>query len=57
MWTHVAANSCARLPPYCSFLIVKYDISCGGQSSKVVGDACVSGGYALPGRMVDSVKR
>ena len=24
-------DSCARLPPYCRFPIVRYDISCGGR--------------------------
>src|SRR5580704_12478596 len=24
-----SSDSCVRLPPYCSLLIVKYDISCG----------------------------
>jgi hypothetical protein len=42
-------ESCARLPPYCSILVVKYDISCGGQFSGVWA-ACVSGGFGAAGR-------
>src|SRR5580704_17553043 len=44
-------DSCARLPPYCSIFIVKYDISCGGQSSKQRSGEYVSVGrlLALPG--------
>src|ERR1700730_4001184 len=49
-------ESCARLPPYCSILIVKYDISCGRQSSKALVMECVLGGYALPGPVGDSLK-
>jgi hypothetical protein len=37
-------------------LIVKYDISCGGQSSKALVIECVLGGGALPGVMGDSAK-
>src|ERR1700677_741756 len=29
-------DSCARLSRYCSLLLVKYDISCGGQLSKAL---------------------
>jgi hypothetical protein len=43
-------DSCVRLTPYCSLLIVKYDISCGGQSSNhSVGYEYVLGSCALPG--------
>src|SRR5687768_1720020 len=30
MWTD-SADSCARVAPYCTLFLVKYDISCGGQ--------------------------
>ena len=52
----VARTLAPRLPPYCSILIVKYDISCGGQSSEALVIECVLGGYALPGAMGDFSK-
>ena len=33
-------DSCTRLAPYCSLVLVKYDISCGGQFLESVG--CVT---------------
>ena len=30
----IGADSCARVPPYCSFWAVGYDISCGGSDPK-----------------------
>src|SRR5271167_2588156 len=48
------ASPCARLSPYCTLLIVKYDISCGRQSSKASVFECVLGGYAPPDPVGDS---
>src|SRR6201996_9429404 len=48
------SDSCAGVPPYCSIFLVKYDISCGGQSSKASSVACVSGGIVPPGLAMDS---
>jgi hypothetical protein len=53
-----SADSCTRVRPYCSFLIVRYDISCGGQVFGFIG----SGEYASgrrqrrPGLGVDSAE-
>ncbi len=57
VWTCDAGTLARRLPPYCSLLIVEYDISCGGQSSTALVKRCVLGGCALPGSFGDSVKR
>jgi hypothetical protein len=52
-------DSCVRLTPYCSLLIVKYDISCGeitfSDSVWVLRACWVAEG--LPGSVGDSAKR
>jgi hypothetical protein len=48
-------ESCARLSPYCSFFIVKYDISLRlTVFSPALVIACLLGSYALPGSKGDS---
>src|ERR1700735_195723 len=53
-WTGICGratpDSCARLAPYCSLSLVKYDISCGGQFLESVGwRACWVASAARPG--------